>query len=129
MTFVRSLLLLQILLESQRDFKEWQHVVQCSLRLLEDSEVRVREAISTCIKLLAAQHGAQVVQSMQPAICQSIEDNWVSPTLYFNNQHSSPPQAPSTITLVSICSRFTDSPAAAPDRLEPTLIQCISQTS
>lgn len=68
---------LQILLEAQREFANWNYIVTCSLRLLEDTEVRVREAISTCVKLLAAQHGSQVVQSMQPAICQSIESNWV----------------------------------------------------
>ena len=73
-------LVLQILLESQRDFTHWQHIVTSSVDLLEDGEVRVRDAISSCVRLLAAQHGAQVVQSMQPAICQSIESNWVSVT-------------------------------------------------
>ncbi|DBA94489.1 hypothetical protein WJX77_006689 [Trebouxia sp. C0004] len=66
----------EILLESQRDFTDWQHIVTSCVNLLEDDEVRVREAISSCVRLLAAQHGAQVVQSMQPAICQSIENNW-----------------------------------------------------
>ncbi len=79
-TSFKPWLCLQILLESQRDFTDWQHIVTSSVDLLEDGEVRVREAISSCIRLLAAQHGAQVVQSMQPAICQSIENNWVSLT-------------------------------------------------
>lgn len=67
----------QILLEYQRDFQEWRHIIASCLQLLEDSEVRVREAISSCTRLLAEQHSAEVVQSMQTPILQSIEHNWV----------------------------------------------------
>lgn len=69
--------LLQILLEYEQDFQEWQRIVAGCLQLLEDSEVRVREAICSCTRLLAEQHSAEVVQSMQASIVQSIEHNWV----------------------------------------------------
>ena len=52
--------------------------MQGCTQLLEDSEVRVREAVSVCIELLAQQHGPSVVQTMQPDIMQSIEKFWVS---------------------------------------------------
>ena len=71
-------MLVQILLEYQQDFQEWGRIVAGCLQLLEDSEVRVREGISNCTRLLAEQHGAQVVQRMQDPILQSIEENWVS---------------------------------------------------
>ncbi|KAL3162831.1 hypothetical protein ABBQ32_009285 [Trebouxia sp. C0010 RCD-2024] len=69
-------MLVQILLEYQQDFQEWECIVAGCLQLLEDSEVRVREAISNCTRLLAEQHRAQVIQSMQDPILQSIERNW-----------------------------------------------------
>lgn len=70
-------MLVQILLEHQQDFQEWQRIIAVCLQLLEDTEVRVREAISSCTRLLAQQHSAEVVQSMQTSILQSIEHNWV----------------------------------------------------
>lgn len=76
--YMYDLRYVQILLEYQQDFQEWRHIIAVCLQLLEDSEVRVREAISSCTRLLAEQHSAEVVQSMQAPILQSIEHNWVS---------------------------------------------------
>lgn len=81
-------MLVQILLEYQHDVQEWGRIVAGCLQLLEDSEVRVREAISNCTRLLAEQHSAQVVQSMQGPILQSIEHNWVSmPSLLIRQKY------------------------------------------
>lgn len=71
---------MQLSLEAQPDWREWQRVMQGCVELLEDAEVRVREAIATCTELLARQHGAEVVQTMQPVILQSIEQHWVKHT-------------------------------------------------
>ena len=51
--------------------------MQGCLEVLEDAEVRVREAVAICTELLSQQHGAEVVQGMQPAILHSIEQHWV----------------------------------------------------
>ena len=68
----------QILLECQQDCPNWRRIIAVCLQLLEDTEVRVRESISSCTRLLAEQHDVEVVQSMQDPILQSIQHNWVS---------------------------------------------------
>lgn len=69
--------LLQLSLEAQPDWREWQHIMQGCLELMEDAEVRVREAVAICTEMLAQEHPGEVVQAMQPDILQSIERHWV----------------------------------------------------
>jgi hypothetical protein len=49
-----------------------------ALRLLEDSEVRVRLAVGQLLRSLAAKHGVEVYQRCQGKVLDSIHDHFVS---------------------------------------------------
>lgn len=60
-----------------------------SLRLLEDSEVRVRLAVGQLLRALATKRGVAVIQACQATVLESIHTHFVSEQLRQCSMHHS----------------------------------------